>query len=384
MTDTKVERAVMVSFMRRVVVRVVVIIPAVLLICLAIVVGVLFVYSPGKPEPFLDENGGLLAGSISEKIHININGVEQGMYIKSKNEANPVLLILHGGPGMPEYAISRSYPIVLEDYYTVCWWEQRGAGMSYSADIPPETMTFEQLISDTLEVTHYLSSRFGQEKIYLMAHSGGSFIGIQVAARAPELYTAYIGISQISNQFESEQLAYTYMIEQYTRLGNKRMLKKFEQYPISAINTSSYYTMRDAPMHKLGIGTTHNMKSVISGVFLPVMLHKEYTLTEKLNIWRGKAYTTKTADLWRKLVMTDLTNNVRELDIPVYFFHGIYDYTVSYPLAKDYFDKLQAPVKGFYTFDKSAHSPLFEEPDKIQYILQKDILQGVNSHADKK
>ena len=82
--------------------------------------------------------------------------------------------------------------------------------------------------------------------------------------------------------------------------------------------------------------------------------------------------------------MTDLTSNVRELDIPVYFFHGIYDCTVSYPLAKDYFDKLQAPVKGFYAFDESAHSPLFEEPDKIRYILREDILQGVNSHADKK
>lgn len=382
MTKTKVEKPATISFIRRVV-RVVVIIPAILLLCLAILVGVLLVYSPGKPEPFLDESGGELAGSISEKIRVNINGIDQGMFIKSKNKANPVLLILHGGPGMPEYAISRRYPIVLEDYFTVCWWEQRGAGMSYNADISPESMTFEQLISDTLEVTNYLRNRFGQEKIYLMAHSGGSFVGIQAAARAPELYTAYIGVSQISNQFESEQLAYNYMIQQFTRLGDKRMLRKFEKYPITDINTPSYYTMRDAPMHKLGIGTTHNMRSVITGVFLPVMLQKEYTLTEKLNIWRGKFFTTRTADLWRKLVMTDLSNNLRELDIPVYFFHGIYDYTVSYPLAKDYFDKLKAPKKGFYTFEQSAHSPLFEEPDKIKFIFEEDILQGVNNHADK-
>ena len=46
-----------------------------------------------------------------------------------------------------------------------------------------KTMTLEQMISDTLEVTDYLRNRFGKDKIYLMGHSGGTFIGIQAAAR---------------------------------------------------------------------------------------------------------------------------------------------------------------------------------------------------------
>ena len=215
-------------------------------------------------------------------------------------------------------------------------------------------------------------------------HSGGSFIGMQAAALAPELYNAYIAVAQISNQLESEKLAYKYMVDQFTRLEDKRMLKKFKEYPITEINTSSYYTMRDAPMHKLGIGTTHKMKSVISGVFLPIMSLSEYTLSEKINIWRGKFYTTKTADLWNKLVATDLTKKVQKLEIPVYFIHGIYDYTTSYVLAKDYFEELQAPMKGFYTFEQSAHSPLFEEPEKMNHIIQEDILMGVNNLADTK
>ena len=44
-------------------------------------------------------------------------------------------------------------------------------------------MTLEQFIADTLAVTDYLRNRFGKEKIYLMAHSGGTFIGLQAAAR---------------------------------------------------------------------------------------------------------------------------------------------------------------------------------------------------------
>ncbi|MCK9312380.1 MAG: alpha/beta hydrolase, partial [Bacteroidales bacterium] len=357
---------------------------SILLACIAILVVVLIAHSPGKPKSFTDGNGKTLTGSISEKIYVNINGIKQGMFIKGKDVTKPVLLFLHGGPGFPEYAISYKYPIVLENNFVVCWWEQRGAGLSYCSDIPLESMTFDQLTSDILEVTKYLCKRFGQDQIYLMAHSGGTFIGIQAAARSPELYKAYIAVSQMSYQLESEKLAYKYMIEQFTRLGDKKMLRKFEKYSINDLNTSSYYTMRDAPMHKLGVGTTHQMASIISGVFWPVMLNKEYTLCEKINIWRGKSFTTKKAQLWSDMALTDLTKKVQKLNIPVYFFHGIYDFTISYPMAKDYFEKLQAPIKGFYTFKQSAHSPLFEESAKIQQILQKDILTGTNSLADTK
>jgi len=84
------------SFVRKVV-RIMLIISAVFLICMLVLVGVLQACSPGKPEPFLDENGRPLAGSISEKIFININGVEQGMFIKGKDKTKPVILFLHGG-----------------------------------------------------------------------------------------------------------------------------------------------------------------------------------------------------------------------------------------------------------------------------------------------
>jgi hypothetical protein len=51
-------------------------------------------------------------------------------------------------------------------------------------------------------------------------------------------------------------------------------------------------------------------------------------------------------------------------------------------LAKEYFDQLKAPIKGFYTFEQSAHSPLFEEPEKMGHILQEDVLVGMNNLAN--
>jgi pimeloyl-ACP methyl ester carboxylesterase len=365
--------------------RIMSIIVSIILAGVFILVAVLLVWSPGKPQPLLDENRNLLVGSISEKIRVTINGVEQGMFIISKNINNPVLLFVHGGPGMPEYWLTQRYPTGLEDDFTVVWWEQRGAGLSYNPNISPESMTAEQFVSDTLEVTNYLRKRFGQEKIYLMAHSWGSYIGIQAAAQQPELYYAYIGMGQISYQIQSEQLAYTYALEQYRNNGNTEMVQRLEAAPPTKTVPlpATYDALRDEYMHGIGIGTTRDMKSVVTGIFLPSWQFRGYTLREKVNLWRGKIYSRSSDfNLWDKMQATDLTQQVTKLEIPVYFFHGKYDYTCAYPLAKDYFEKLEAPLKGFYTFEQSAHSPIFEEPERTSRILQEDVLAGTNNLAD--
>jgi pimeloyl-ACP methyl ester carboxylesterase len=356
---------------------------SILLACMLIIVGVLQLLSPGKPTPFVGENGNPLAGSIAEKVFVDINGVEQGMFIMSKDTTHPVLLYLHGG--MPDYFLTQKYPTGLEDYFTVAWWEQRGSGLSYHPDISPASVTAEQLISDTLAVTNYLRNRFSKEKIYLMGHSGGTFIGIQTAAQAPELYYAYIGVAQMSNQLKSERLAYEYMLQQFKESRNTKMVRKLEEAPVTMTDGTpdAYLALRDPAMHSLGIGTTHDMNSVITGVFLPSLTSREYTLGEKFNMWRGKA-NSGVALLWDDFLATDLSKEVTELSIPVYFFEGIYDYTCSYTLAKEYFDQLKAPIKGLYTFEQSAHSPMFEEPEKMGHILQEDVLAGVNNLADTK
>lgn len=364
-------------------IRMMLAIPAILVAGMLVLAAWLLICSPGKPEPFLDKNGRPLAGSVSEKTFLNINGVRQGMFIKGKDTRNPVLLYLHGG--MPDYFLTPGYPTGLEDYFTVVWWEQRGSGISYSSDVPPETMTLEQMISDTRELTNYLRHRFGKEKIYLMGHSGGTFVGIQAAARAPELYHAYIGVAQTSNQLKSEELAYEFMLHRFEENGNGEMVRKLEAAPVTVTGgvPRSYVALRDGAMHSLGIGTTHDMKSVITGIFLPSLRFREYTLREKINLWRGKSRS-GIAILWDTMLATDLSEKVTELELPVYFFHGVYDYTCCYTLAESYFDKLKAPVKGFYRFERSAHSPIFEEPDKVLRIIKEDVLAGVNNLADRK
>lgn len=345
-------------------------------------------WSPGTVGPVLDGNGQPVPGAVAEKIFVRINGYEQGMFIRSADLNNPVLLFVHGGPGMPEYFLDEIHPSGMERHFTVCWWEQRGAGLSYTPGMRPEAITVDQLVSDTLAVTDYLRARFGKDKIYLMAHSWGSFLGIQAAARAPEKYYAYIGIAQIANQTESEKLAYDYMLDRYMNDDNEKKLRKLWKYPILTGDADillSYFgsMLRDDSMHELGIGTTHAMKSVITGVFIPVWRSRAYTLREKSNIWRAKAFLAKSTDLRKRLLSSRIEDEIVNLNIPAYFLSGAYDYTVSRELSKRYLALLTAPVKGFYTFERSAHSPMFEEPERFLRILLSDVLEGKADLADR-
>lgn len=345
--------------------------------------GVLMMWSPGVPNPVLDAQGHVVTGSLSEKTFVDINGTRQGMFLRSRDTSNPVLLFLHGGPGMPEYFLDRRYPSRLEEVFTVCWWEQRGAGLSFSPDIPSASISFEQHMLDAIEVTQYLRRRFGKDKIYLLGHSNGSFLAIQVAARTPQFFHAYVGVAQVSHQLRSEHESFAFMLEQFRSSGDNDMVRRLEAAPVgtSAPLPEHYLQLRDEAMHKLGVGTTRDMRSVVTGVFLATWTHPSYTFGEKIDLWRGR-WSADSDRLWNEMLTTDLTTIISELNIPVYYFHGIHDRTVSYHLARDYFDRLRAPVKRFYTFHQSAHSPIFEEAERSLDILISDVLTGTNGRAD--
>lgn len=106
-----------------------------------------------------------------------------------------------------------------------------------------------------------------------------------------------------------------------------------------------------------------------------------YTSTERINIWRGKSLS-QTSPAVADVTRFNVFLEVPTLDIPIYFLAGIYDYTCSYSLQKEFYDQMQAPVKAFYTFHNSAHSSLFEEPEKARLILHEDVLAGNVNYAD--
>jgi len=85
-----------------------------LVLSVLVFVGTIYLNSSQQPKPFLGRDGKPLAGSISEKVFVEINGVRQGMFVKGKRLSNPLLLYVHGG--MPDFFLTQAYPTGLENH----------------------------------------------------------------------------------------------------------------------------------------------------------------------------------------------------------------------------------------------------------------------------
>ena len=321
--------------------------------------------STGKIEPYREENGSILSGSIAEKTIIEVNGAKNGLIIRGKSLENPVLLFVSSGPGTSDYFLNEEYPDMnLEDYFTVCYWDYRGMCLVYDKDIDPQTITTEQLQEDTLAITTYLKERFDKEKIYIMGFSGGTHTALQAAKRYPENYFAYFGMAQVVTKGEeTDTLMYDFMKEVFTKRKDYKRLKQLENSVtftengnVVCKNWFDYVFL----LHEAGGGTIKD-KSELTGIVIPIIKSHCYTAKEKIDyICAMKMY--RTTPFYAECEARNYYEEIRELQIPAYFISGEYDYNSPWPLVEQYCDVLEAPKKYFLLVPDAAHSPLWENP----------------------
>ncbi|MBN1387633.1 MAG: alpha/beta hydrolase [Bacteroidales bacterium] len=339
---------------------------------------ILWIKSPGRAEPLTGTDGNILPASISTIEKINLGGLDQYLIIRGADTTKPVMLFLHGGPGSPEMAPMKNMNPGLENDFLIVYWEQRGAGKSFSTDIPPESMNLEQMISDTRELTEILIKRFNREKIYLAGHSWGSFLGILTAHRYPELYHSYIGIGQVAHQYRGERVSFDWIREQAEQRNDEKALERISNmtFPDSLSADSktwmNFLRYERKYVNKFGGGIARDITGMWP-VIKMVLDAREYTFGDKINFLRGSMYSL--TNLWSDVMHNNLFNDIDSIHLPVYIFQGLYDYQTPHIVAEEFFNRLKAPEKQFYTFSNSAHSPIYEEPDKFNKILREEVVR---------
>ena len=126
--------------------------------------------------------------------------------------------------------------------------------------------------------------------------------------------------------------------------------------------TSNFVVKKpDIIVKKFNILGTDNLYNTILDIEL------EDTFGEKINYWKGKKLLSKSA--YREYAV----NPDVKAKIPVIFISGFYDYTTPITLSKELYEKLEAPAKYFYTFNNSAHSPLWEENELVIEAMLKHV-----------
>ncbi|WP_085992920.1 alpha/beta fold hydrolase [Oceanobacillus senegalensis] len=318
-------------------------------------------------SPFREEDGVFL------KEYLEINGVKQGLMIEGENRKNPVLLFLHGGPGFPIYPLVRGEKLNLHKYFTVCYWDQRGTGMSYYKPSLQQPLALEQLKTDTLALTNYLLEKFDKEKIYIMGHSWGSFLGSIIVGSHPEFFHAYIGTGQVGDQTESEKETRDFLWRMAQHREDKRAMEEIRHIEVDQFyyKNQAYGKLRDKYLIQFGGGMMRENFS--NGKLMKYYLRcKEYKMKERLNVLRGAM---NSFPLIQNLAMSQLIHLIPEMKVPIFILQGKYDYETTHNQAKKYIDEVKAPSKHFYTFENSAHSPFLEEKQRFYHIIENDILK---------
>jgi pimeloyl-ACP methyl ester carboxylesterase len=351
-----------------------IILMVIVVIFLLTAVGIVFKSIVYTPE-VRDASGEKLSESIAEIREIRLGGIEQAVLIRSYNRYNPVLLYLHGGPGTTEMIPFRLNQHNLEKYFTVVIWEQRGTGKSYSSNIPEDTMTVDQFISDAYELIEYLLNEFNKEKIVLAGHSWGSMLGMLLIHKYPDLFYAYAGSGQVVNPYKAERISYEYCLGKAEDDALEELLEL--DYPEAYLKIDpegewfgKIKTERKC-LVKLG-GEIYGQSDYSAFFNTDLFLAPEYSWFDFIKFAEGSVFSLKA--MLPEIIEFDLKSIVKETSVPVFFLQGRHDYNTPSLLVEDFFNQLDAENKELIWFENSAHHPMYEEPEKYERIIVEKIL----------
>ena len=349
------------------------------LVILAVVVVALAVLNgiPASTPPILGDDGQPVPGSIAELTAVSLGGLDQTIMLRAHSADLPVLLYLSGGPGQSDLPYSR---VLLEDLtqdFVVVSWDQRGTGKSYPALAPVATLTLDQAVADTIELTNYLRQRFTEEKIYLLGESWGTTLGVLAVQQHPDLYHAWIGSGQMVSQQETDRQLYQEVLALAERTGNtalKEQMVAFGEPPYADTPYPNAVVM--GQYDALGQPYTPPQDYITRGTAANLgpwgIMGSEYSLVEKVNVLRGliDMFTI----MYPQLQGIDFRQDVPSLDVPVYILDGAAELAARRDLVLAWYDQLEAPSKQIYTFDNAGHSVAFEQFSTLHQILIETVL----------
>lgn len=333
--------------------------------------------SQGSTPPIRDEWGRPQPEGIASLEQVRLGGVDQWVLIRGRSIHNPLLVYLSGGPGVSELPWVRHFNAPLEEHFLVVQWDQRGAAKSYGALKDRDALTLDQFVSDASELLELLTSRFSQEKVFLVGHSWGSILGVLLAQRRPERLHAYIGTGQQVNFLENDTLSHLRAYELAIRYGDTGTLTKLARIgppPYTGPDMTRRY------MTLMSLASRHaGRRNITPEMLLSVLKAPEYSLRDKVHLFLGLKETFPL--VYPQLAGVDLEAQVPRLEVPVWFLLGREDYVTPSEIAARYFEKLEAPSKTLLWFEHSGHSPPFEEPDRFNAILGQQVRSVLMTEA---
>ena len=188
-------------------------------------------------------------------------------------------------------------------------------------------------------------------------------LGTKLAVRCPEKIAAYVAQGMFIDGSENELESYLFCVREAERTGNKKAVRQ-----LSGIRPENGRYPSDKAMmiqrnylSKFGGGTYKKREGMFRSLLVPLLKSREYKLSDISRYAKGGLYLSKV--LWNDVVAVSF-KDITELKVPLIVTQGRHDYNTPSSIAENWYSRLQAPFKKWVWFEESAHSPIFEEPEK--------------------
>jgi pimeloyl-ACP methyl ester carboxylesterase len=232
-------------------------------------------------------------------------------------------------------------------------------------------MTLEEIQADAEQLIDLLRQTY-KRKIFLVALSFGSVIGLRVALHRPDALYAYVGIGQVINMVENETIGYQLTLAQAEAVGNQdaiNELKAIAPYPGrhgSAISLSKMSAERkwDVALGGMRFGQTTDPIDAFQS------LSPEYSTDDLQAAVKGNE--SSSAILLPQLLTVNF-DNISSLKCPIFFFEGTSDRTTPLSLVEAFYDRIEAPEKRPFKFKRASHDVVFDAPGEVLVHLVRDI-----------
>jgi len=307
---------------------------------------------------------------VDRKIKVELNGLKQKIHIKGDPQ-KPILLFLHGGPGVCNRHMCSVYNQDLLDYFMVVGWDQRGTGGSYWG-CDHSKMTIDMLTDDAKALVDYLCETYEKEKIFVIGGSWGSLLGTKLAYKYPEKLYAFIGFGQFVDGELNEKISYEFALEEAKKANDQESVDKLIKLgpPVMACYKGGYDGMliQREVMNKYGGYSKKNQSSSYTGGLAKAYLFSgEYVLSDVYGVLRGSRKTLET--MWPEIGRVKLENECIDFKIPYFIFDGCLDKNTPADLVEDYYQRINAPEKELIWYKESGHNPLIDEAELFKANL---------------
>jgi pimeloyl-ACP methyl ester carboxylesterase len=295
---------------------------------------------------------------IDEGKYVAIGGIEQWITIRGEDRNNPVVLVLHGGPGDATnpwgYAGFRSWLKV----FTVVQWDQRGAGRTFGKNGPSlaPTITIERMARDGIELAEWLQKTLQKNKIIIVGHSWGSILGVFMAKARPDLFYAFVGTGQVADPARNYAVAYEDLLKKAEHVDESTAIRELKE-----IGRPPYSDGRGYRIQRKWSNLFEGADAFLSSMLGFALTAPGYSARD-INDWLdGQSLSAERLVPQTSLLAATALGG--DFSVPVFVIQGAEDFTTPTSLARSFVNSIRAPRKAFVPIDGGGHFAVFMKPD---------------------